>query len=431
MLKDGPVADKASDAYTAARMNLASLRTKLRDNSDMAKKLKLVEKQRQTALAVAQHQRKKATKIVGSEENTLLEAQKLAKQARHMERLSREERSESEKAEAQGLALQRPAEALLKDSQRLNDQSNLVLDQSHSAQAKALAALDLKLAQSLAGRASKGMAEARQDFALAIEDRKKAVTDDTNAAHEVREDAQESLKTNNEQPALLHVLHGQTTGGAALNAVVESDTKGVMNAEETLGVDREGLIERKQDLSNVDTQLAVLAQAAKALRAEVRAAKKEVLEAAQAHLSALRGYRHATAQAISSQTQLNEMLHSDMYKVRRERDESRAAQHAASDRYARALSKMSTLDGHQTVLKVEIARLRLQVSSVGCCAVHSMTSCWSCICLLLMRTLARTPPRPLRTHVLCMRARPRVLGRGLCSAVCLCNLRPLSLAAVL
>ena len=34
----------------------------------------------------------------------------------------------------QGIALQQPAAALLRDSQKLNDQSNLVLDQSHSAQ---------------------------------------------------------------------------------------------------------------------------------------------------------------------------------------------------------------------------------------------------------------------------------------------------------
>ena len=140
MLKDGPAADKASDDYTASRMRLASLRTKLRDNTDVTKKLTLVEKRRGAQVAQAEHERKGATKIVASEENTLREAQKLAKQARHMERLSREERSESEKAEAQGLALQHPAAALLKDSQRLNDQSNLVLDQSHSAQAKALEA---------------------------------------------------------------------------------------------------------------------------------------------------------------------------------------------------------------------------------------------------------------------------------------------------
>ena len=64
-------------------------------------------------------------------------------------------------------------------------QSNLVLDQSHSAQAKALAALDLKLAQSLPARASRGMAQARSNFALAIADRKKAVNDDVLSAHKV------------------------------------------------------------------------------------------------------------------------------------------------------------------------------------------------------------------------------------------------------
>ena len=235
MLKDGPAAEKATDDYTAARMRLTTLRTKLRDNTDVRKQLMLVEKRRQAQVAEAKQKRDDATKSVGTEDSTLQEAQKIAKHARRRERTSRQERSESEKAEAQGLALQQPAAALLKDSQRLNDQSNLVLDQSHSAQAKALAALDLKLAQNLAGRASKGMAEAKRDFAKAISDRKAAVADDAVSAHEVRQVAQVSLKTNKEQPALLHVLHGQMTGGAALHAVVNTDTNGVLNAEETLG----------------------------------------------------------------------------------------------------------------------------------------------------------------------------------------------------
>ena len=332
MLTDGPAADKASDGYTAARMNLASLRTKLRDNSDITKKLTLIEKQREAKVTEAKLDRKRGTKAVASEENTLREAQMLAKQARHQERLSREERSSSEKAEAQGLALQHPAAALLKDSQRLNDQSNLVLDQSHSAQAKALAALDLKLAQSLAARASKGMAEARNDFALAIADRKKAVNDDTASAHDVVKDAQDSLKTNEEQPALLHVLHGQLTGGAALNAVVNTDTQGLMNAEETLGVERDQLINEKRSVANVDAQLAVLADEAKALRAEVRAAETEVLKAAHEHVTALKSYKEATAKALSSQTSLNSLRQADEKKQRAQLEAAKAKQKESSQR---------------------------------------------------------------------------------------------------
>jgi len=361
MLKNGPAADKASDDYTAARMRLTTLRTRLRDNTDIRKKLALVEKRREAKVSEAELDRKSATKNVASEQNTLREAQKLAKQARHMERLSREERADSEKAEAQGLALQHPAAALLKDSQRLNDQSNLVLDQSHSAQAKALAALDLKLAQSLAARASQGMAEARNDFATAITDRRKAVADDTDSAHLVSKDAQLSLKTNNEQPALLHVLHGQLTGGEALGAVVNTDTKGLMNAEESLGVVRDGLIDEKKSVADVDTQIAVLTYQATALRGEVRAAEKEVLGAARNHVNALKSYKEATAKALSSQTQLNSLRQDDMKTLREQRQAAKSAQADSSQRYDKALAKIAKLDGHQTVLKVQIARLRLQL----------------------------------------------------------------------
>jgi hypothetical protein len=333
MLKDGPAADKASDDYTAARMRLTSLRTKLRDNTEITKKLTLVEKRREAKVVEAERERKSATKSVASEDNTLKEAQKLAKEARHLQRLSREERSESEKAEAQGLALQQPAAALLKDSQRLNDQSNLVLDQSHSAQAKALAALDLKLAQNLAARASKGMAEAKGDFATAIDERHKAVADDTESAHHVMKDAQVSLKTNSEQPALLHVLHGQTTGGAALGAVLDTDTKGLMKAEEALGQDREDLVSDKRRVADADTQIAVLADQAKALRAEVRAAEKEVLQAAHEHVAALKSYKEATAKALSSQTQLNALRQEDMKVLREERHKAKTAQTESSQRF--------------------------------------------------------------------------------------------------
>ena len=361
MLKDGPAAEKAEDDYTAARMRLSSLRTKLRDNVDTTKQLEIMEHRKQAEVSEAEEERKGSTKKVASEENTLVEAQKLAKKARRMQRMSRDERSESEKAEAQGLALQQPAAALLKDSTRLNDQSNLVLDQSHSAQAKALAALDLKLAQSLASRASKGMSEARSDFAQAIADRKEAVEHDSDSAQEVLKDAQVSLRTNNEQPGLLHVLHGQLTGGEALAAVVDTDTKGLMSAEESLGVARDTLIDRKRSVATIDNQMAVLVNQAKALRGEVRASQNEVLQAAQAHVSSLKAYKAVTAKALSSQTQLNTLREEDMKILREQREKARASQEEASQRYDKALAKIAKLDGHQTVLKVQIARLRLQV----------------------------------------------------------------------
>jgi hypothetical protein len=77
-----------------------------------------------------------------------------------------------------------------------------------------------------------------------------------------------------------------------------------MSAEEELGVDRDALIDKKKEVANADLQLAVLTDQAKALRAEVRAAETQVLQASREHISALKAYKTDTAEALSAQTQV-------------------------------------------------------------------------------------------------------------------------------
>jgi hypothetical protein len=78
-------------------------------------------------------------------------------------------------------------------------------------------------------------------------------------------------------------------------------------------------------------------------------------------VSSLKAYKAVTAKALSSQTQLNTLREEDMKTLREQREKARASQEEASQRYDKALAKIAKLDGHQTVLKVQIARLRLQV----------------------------------------------------------------------
>ena len=345
----------------AAKSRLASLRSKLRDDNNVAKHLTMVEKQHAAGVSDAISDRKSAALAVTSQEATLKKAESLAKDARHYQRLARNERSSSETAEAQGLALQKPAAALLKDSQKLNDQSNLVLDQSHSSQAKALASLDLKLAQSLADRAAKGMARAKQDFASAIDDRKAALKDDEVASNRVMEAAKVSLQTNPEQSSLLRIQQGQLTGSKALQSILNIDTNSVGAAQEKLGESRKQVKLAKESEGNVARQILVLDKEAKALRAEIGAAEKEVLAAAKEHLLAARKYKSATLKSISAQSKIETMREDEVRKLRSELASTKQSKEDAGQRYTRALQKIAKLNGHQTIMKVQIARLKLQL----------------------------------------------------------------------
>lgn len=361
MLKDGPMVDRTEDRYIAARSRLSSLRAKLRDNAHLARHLGVLQKSRDEEVRDATAARKEAAMQVAAEQTTLSEAQKWAAQARAASRAAEKARGESGAAEAQGIALQKPAAALLADSQKLNDQSNLVLDQSHSAQAKALAALDLKLAQSLADRASSGMARAKKYFATAIAERKAAVKESGEAAKETMQAAQESLKQNAEAPELLSVLHGQLSGSDALQAVMTTDTTALAKREAALGEAREEQKEAKGRVGSVAEQISALSRAAAALKLELKQSEKAVVEAAKAHVEASDKYKTATATSLAAQTQVEGLRASEVKELRGRLRDAGASRDKASGAYKKALEKVAELNGRQTVLQVHVARLQLQL----------------------------------------------------------------------
>jgi hypothetical protein len=60
--------------------------------------------------------------------------------------------------------------------------------------------------------------------------------------------------------------------------------------------------------------------------------------------------------------QLNSLRKQGEQTLQYQREAASTKLAAASSRYKEALAQIAKLDGHQTVLKVEVARLRLQVS---------------------------------------------------------------------
>mmetsp|Transcript_40306 Transcript_40306/g.95376 ORF Transcript_40306/g.95376 Transcript_40306/m.95376 type:complete len:575 (-) Transcript_40306:194-1918(-) len=361
MVATEPVSAKTEDDYIAARTHLASLRREVADDTERRATLEVEEKARLNQVDDAKAARKAAAMRVSLSANTLVSANHLAATARASKTAARTERSTSEKREAQGIALQQPAAALLRDSQKLNDQSNLVLDQSHSAQAKALAALDLKLAQSLAGRASKGMAKAKGFFAEAITDRKAAVEDDQEAAQTTIEAAQVSLKQNKEMPALMHVLHGQQTGGKAASAVVDADSKALDNAEKAFGAEKAHFASAVSEESKVAKEIFALSERSGIIRKEVHAAQAFVVDAAKAHLRAAQAYKDATQASVRAQTSADHLRQHEVKELEKKLADARDAKEEASTKYTGALESVSKLSGHQTVLQVQVARLRLQL----------------------------------------------------------------------
>jgi len=365
MVTTEPVSAKTEDAYIAARTHLASLRREVADDTERKEQLQREEKARVNQVTDARAARKTAALRVSEEANTLARANQLAAQARMLKAKSRTEREASEKREAQGIALQQPAAALLHDSQKLNDQSNLVLDQSHSAQAKALAALDLKLAQNLAGRASEGMAKAKGFFSQAIAERKAAVHDGQAAAERTIAAAQVSLKQNSEIPALMHVLHGQQTGGKALAAVTDADTRALETAESGFGAAKARVVDDVRGETDVAHELFALSERAVVLRKEVHAAQDTVVDAAKAHLRAAQAYRDATEASVRAQTQADTLRQHEVADLRDKLEAARTAKDDAATKYTGAVAKVSKLTGHQTVLQVQVARLRLQLKEAN------------------------------------------------------------------
>jgi hypothetical protein len=71
--------------------------------------------------------------------------------------------------------------------------------------------------------------------------------------------------------------------------------------------------------------------------------------------------------------QLNTLRQQDEKTLQDQRAAASTKLKESSQRYQDALAKISKLDGHQTVLKVEVARLRLQVFLTFFSSVHTHT----------------------------------------------------------
>lgn len=267
----------------------------------------------------------------------------------------------SEKDEAEGIAIQEPAASLLKDSQKLNDQSNLVLDQSKSAQAKALAALDLNLAQSLATRASEGMSSAKDYFSRAIAARKKAVAADDAAASQITGEAKASLVVNHEVPELLHVLHGQDTGESAIRHVVDADERSVNDASARLGEDREAVRSAYEARSLTLSQIVLAKNEAGLLRKELVAAQKAVVVAAKQHVAASQRYKGAQLAMREAEDNADDLEGKVRGNLQQQLKAAEDAGEEARRRFKEAKDKVEALDGRQTLLKMQVARLKLQL----------------------------------------------------------------------
>jgi len=353
------------DAYVASRTHAASIKAERADEIESIRKLELEKKDDNTAIKGALLARKKAASRLAERQNAAKHALATEVAVFGLENKALEDKDASEKDEAEGIAIQEPAAALLKDSQKLNDQSNLVLDQSKSTQAKALAALDLNLAQSLARRASDGMSSAKGYFSRAIAERKKAVGADDAAASKITAEAKLSLGVNHEVPELLHVLHGQDTGDSAIRHVVDADEKAVNRGSITLGEDRQAVQSDYSARQLTYSQISLAEREAQVLRKELVAAQTAVVAAAKAHVEASKSFRAAQAgrrEAEDRADALEGRVRGDL------QEQLKAAVDAgeASKRvFKKAKEKVESLEGKQTLLKMRVARLRLQLKEAS------------------------------------------------------------------
>jgi hypothetical protein len=360
-LKDSPVVESTEDTYVAARSRVSSLKATLSSSKQDAQKLTIEEADDNAEVKAALLARKRSALHLSDKENVAKEAEQLQHTAHELENQALRDKENSEKDEAEGVAIQQPAAALLKDSKKLNDQSNLVLDQSHSSQAKALAALDLNLAQSLATRASEGMKQAKNYFSQAIDERKRAVAADQAASHDIIDAAKDSLKVNHEVPGLLHVLHGQETGDVAARDVVNADIDAIKKAENRLGQDREAVKEAYSRRSTTIQQVQLAKQQADTLRKELVAAEKSVVQAAKAHLLATKRYNEAAAARKQAEDKVDNLEEKERERLEDMLKAAEQAKDDASNKYKDATSRVDSLSGKQTLLQMQVARLKLQL----------------------------------------------------------------------
>ena len=242
-LQLAPVASRTEDALLMAGGELHTDRTKLSDTIAQQQKWRSAASATQRLIQKAQKARAKAALKVSEDEETLKRATELVNNARKEDDLEVRDRAKSEMDEGRGVAMQRPSGVLLADSKKLNTQSNMVLRHSKSTQAKALAALDLKMAQQLADRASSGMVAAKGYFTEAIHKRKEATSAAEAAATDTVNAASVSLTMDANSPLLHQIENGEDQGPKALQDIIATDAQQVDHAEGKLGAAREALAE--------------------------------------------------------------------------------------------------------------------------------------------------------------------------------------------
>jgi hypothetical protein len=228
----------------------------------------------------AQQARADAALKVSRDEETLKRATALVDKARREDDLEIRHRALSEMDEGRGVAMQRPSGVLLADSKKLNEQSNMVLSHSKSTQAKALAALDLKMAQQLADRASSGMVAAKGYFSAAIHERKEATAAAEAAATDTVNAASVSLTMDENSPLLHHIENGEEQGPKALQDIVATDASQVDRAEGQLGAAREALSEDQARTRTLSAEIWQVQQKIDGLHKELRVAQGQVRDPA-------------------------------------------------------------------------------------------------------------------------------------------------------
>ena len=360
-LKLEPIASRTEDALLVAGGELHTDRTRLADTISQRQKWRAASAATQRLISKAQKERAHAALEVSDDEATLRRATQLVEAARRENELEVKHRARSEMDEGRGIAMQRPSGVLLADSKTLNSQSNMVLQHSKSTQAKALAALDLKMAQQLADRASSGMVAAKGYFTEAIGERKKATAAAEKAAADTVDAATVSL-TMAHDSGLLHTIEdGEKQGPKALQDIVATDARQVDEAEGKLGAARETLSEGQTRARKLSAEVWQVQKKIDRLREELRVAQSQVLAAAKGHVAATQRLEKASAEVLSSSDAVSGMREEEMAKLKRELHDAQHAQLRASSHYERANEKMDSVNGERTMLQVKVEKLKLKL----------------------------------------------------------------------
>ena len=272
-LKLTPLASRTEDALLMAGGELHTDRTKLGDAEARQQNWRSAEAATERLIKKAQQARANAALTVSNDEDTLKRAPQLVNEARQQDDLEISHRARSEMEEGRGIAMQRPSGVLLADSKKLNAQSNMVLEHSKSTQAKALAALDLKMAQQLADRASSGMVAAKSYFTKAIQERKEATAAAEAAAADTVNAASVSLTMAPNSPVLHHIENGEEQGPNALEDIVTADAQQVDHAEGQLGAARQNLASDQARVRTLSAEIWKVQEKINTVHTQLRAAQ--------------------------------------------------------------------------------------------------------------------------------------------------------------